>query len=83
MLGNQDHFRGARIAVEGLRRASIPVLINEGVELTIGNASIFLAYFSLLRSRALRRLNANFARRERMKLQRKLTSFILVGSDLC
>jgi uncharacterized protein len=43
VLGNQDHFRGARIVLEGLRRASIPVLMNEGVELTIGDASIFLA----------------------------------------
>ena len=43
VLGNQDHFRGALIVVEGLRRASIPVLMNEGVELTIGDASVFLA----------------------------------------
>jgi len=42
VLGNQDHFRGARIVLEGLRRASIPVLMNEGVELTIGEASVFL-----------------------------------------
>lgn len=43
VLGNQDHFRGARIVLEGLRRASIPVLMNEGVGLTIGEASVFLA----------------------------------------
>ena len=38
-----DHFRGSRIVLEGLRRASIPVLMNEGLELTIGEASVFLA----------------------------------------
>jgi predicted MPP superfamily phosphohydrolase len=43
VLGNHDHFRGERIVLEGLRRASIPVLMNEGVELTIGDASVFLA----------------------------------------
>ena len=43
VLGNHDHFRGSRIVLEGLRRASIPVLMNEGVELTIGEASVFLA----------------------------------------
>ena len=43
VLGNHDHFRGARIVLEGLRRASIPALMNEGVELTIGEASVFLA----------------------------------------
>jgi hypothetical protein len=43
VLGNQDHFRGARIVLEGLRRGSIPVLMNEGVGLTIGDASVFLA----------------------------------------
>ncbi|MGA8656553.1 MAG: metallophosphoesterase [Chthoniobacterales bacterium] len=43
VLGNYDHYRGARIVLEGLRRASIPVLMNEGVRLTVGEASIFLA----------------------------------------
>jgi uncharacterized protein len=43
VLGNYDHFRGDRIVLEGLRRASIPVLMNEGVRLTIGESSIFLA----------------------------------------
>jgi uncharacterized protein len=43
VLGNHDHFRGSRIVLEGLRRASIPVLMNEGVELTISEASVFLA----------------------------------------
>jgi uncharacterized protein len=43
VLGNYDHFRGARIVLDGLRRASIPVLMNAGVELTMGEASIFLA----------------------------------------
>jgi len=43
VLGNYDHYRGARIVLDGLRRASIPVLMNEGIRLTIGEASIFLA----------------------------------------
>ena len=43
VLGNHDHFRGSRIVQEGLHRASIPVLTNEGLGLTIGEASIFLA----------------------------------------
>ena len=43
VLGNHDHLRGSRIVQEGLHRASIPVLTNEGLGLTIGEASIFLA----------------------------------------
>ena len=43
VLGNHDHFRGSRIVQEGLHRASIPVLMNEGLGLTIGEASVFLA----------------------------------------
>jgi predicted MPP superfamily phosphohydrolase len=43
VLGNHDHYRGARIVLEGLRRASIRVLMNEGVGLTIGEGSIYLA----------------------------------------
>jgi predicted MPP superfamily phosphohydrolase len=43
VLGNYDYYRGARIVVEGLRQASIRVLMNEGVRLTIGTGSIFLA----------------------------------------
>jgi hypothetical protein len=29
VLGNYDHFRGACIVLAGLRRASIPILMNE------------------------------------------------------
>ncbi len=43
VLGNYDHFRGARTVLDAFRRASIPILMNAGVELTIGEASIFLA----------------------------------------
>ena len=43
VLGNYDHYRGARIVLEALRRTSICVLMNEGVRLTLGEASIFLA----------------------------------------
>jgi uncharacterized protein len=43
VLGNHDHYRGARIVSDGLRRASIRVLMNEGVGLTVGDGSIFLA----------------------------------------
>ena len=43
VLGNYDHYRGARIVLDGLRRASIRVLMNEGVGLTVGDGSIFLA----------------------------------------
>src|SRR5215472_2905720 len=43
VLGNHDHHRGARIVLDGLRRASIRVLMNEGVRLTVGEGSIFLA----------------------------------------
>ena len=43
VLGNHDHFRGSRVVQEGLHRASIPVLMNEGLGLTIGEASVFLA----------------------------------------
>jgi uncharacterized protein len=43
VLGNYDHYRGGDIVLDGLRRASIRVLINEGVRLTIGDGSIFLA----------------------------------------
>ena len=43
VLGNHDHFRGSRIVQEGLHRASIPVLTNEGLGLAIGKASVFLA----------------------------------------
>ena len=43
VLGNYDHFRGAQIVLEALRRSSIRVLMNEGVQLTAGRASIFLA----------------------------------------
>ena len=43
VLGNYDHFRGARVVLDALRRSSIRTLMNEGVQLTIGRASIFLA----------------------------------------
>jgi uncharacterized protein len=43
VLGNYDYYRGACIVLEGLRHASIRVLLNEGVRLTVGNGSIFLA----------------------------------------
>jgi predicted MPP superfamily phosphohydrolase len=43
VLGNYDHCRGGRIVLEGLRRASIPFLMNQGVGLTTGQSSIFLA----------------------------------------
>jgi uncharacterized protein len=43
VLGDHDHFRVARIVLDGLRRASIRVLMNEGVRLTVGDGSIFLA----------------------------------------
>jgi hypothetical protein len=43
VLGNHDHYRGARIVLDGLRRSSIRVLMNEGVRLTVGDSSIFLA----------------------------------------
>jgi len=43
VLGNYDHYRGASVVSGGLRRASIRVLMNEGVRLTVGNGSIFLA----------------------------------------
>lgn len=43
VLGNYDHYRGARIVLGALRRTSIRVLMNEGVRLTAGEASIFLA----------------------------------------
>ncbi len=43
VLGNYDHFRGSRIVLEGLRRSTIPVLMNVGVRLTIGESSVFLA----------------------------------------
>jgi uncharacterized protein len=43
VLGNHDHRRGADIVLDGLRRASIRVLMNEGVRLTVGDSSIFLA----------------------------------------
>ena len=43
VLGNHDHRRGAHIVLDGLRRASIRVLMNEGVRLTGGDGSIFLA----------------------------------------
>jgi uncharacterized protein len=43
VLGNYDHYRGARIVLEGLRRTSIRILMNEGERLTVGEASIFLA----------------------------------------
>jgi uncharacterized protein len=43
VLGNYDHRRGADIVLDGLRRASIRVLMNEGVRLTVGAGSIFLA----------------------------------------
>jgi uncharacterized protein len=43
VLGNHDHYRGARVVFHGLRRASIRVLMNEGVRLTVGDGSIFLA----------------------------------------
>jgi uncharacterized protein len=43
VLGNYDYYRGANIVLDGLRRASIPVLINEGVKVTVGASSIFLA----------------------------------------
>ena len=43
VLGNHDHRRGASVVSDGLRRASIRVLMNEGVRLTVGDSSIFLA----------------------------------------
>jgi uncharacterized protein len=43
VLGNHDHRQGARIVLDGLRAASIRVLINEGVRLTVGGGAIFLA----------------------------------------
>jgi uncharacterized protein len=43
VLGNHDHYQGARIVSDGLRSASIRVLMNEGVRLTVGDSSIFLA----------------------------------------
>jgi predicted MPP superfamily phosphohydrolase len=43
VLGNYDHFRGARVVLDALRHSSIRVLMNEGVQLTAGRASIFLA----------------------------------------
>jgi uncharacterized protein len=43
VLGNHDHYQGARIVSDGLRRASIRVLMNEGVRLTVGDSSIFVA----------------------------------------
>jgi predicted MPP superfamily phosphohydrolase len=43
VLGNHDHYRGAYIVSDGLHRASIRVLMNEGVRLTVGDDSIFLA----------------------------------------
>ena len=43
VLGNYDHYRGARVVLDALRRSSIRTLMNEGVQLTIGRASIFLA----------------------------------------
>jgi uncharacterized protein len=43
VLGNHDHYLGAQIVLDGLRRASIRVLMNEGVRLTVGDSSIFLA----------------------------------------
>jgi predicted MPP superfamily phosphohydrolase len=42
VLGNHDHHRGAHIVLDGLRRASIRVLMNQGVGLTVGDSSIFL-----------------------------------------
>jgi len=43
VLGNYDYYRGADIVLDGLRRVSIRVLMNEGVRLTVGASSIFLA----------------------------------------
>jgi uncharacterized protein len=43
VLGNYDYYCGADIVLDGLRRASIRVLMNEGVRLTVGAGSIFLA----------------------------------------
>jgi predicted MPP superfamily phosphohydrolase len=43
VLGNYDYYRGADIVLDGLRRVSIRVLMNEGVRLTVGAGSIFLA----------------------------------------
>jgi predicted MPP superfamily phosphohydrolase len=42
VLGNHDHHRGAHIVLDGLRRASIRVLMNKGLGLTVGDSSIFL-----------------------------------------
>jgi predicted MPP superfamily phosphohydrolase len=43
VLGNHDHWKGAGIVGEGLRAHGIPLLINHGVELTVGTAPLFLA----------------------------------------
>lgn len=43
VLGNYDHYRGARTVLCALQRSAIRVLMNEGVQLTRGEASIFLA----------------------------------------
>lgn len=43
VLGNHDHWKGARIVRRALRDSGIAVLQNSGVPLTIGQSELFLA----------------------------------------
>lgn len=43
ILGNHDHWKGARIVQEAMERAGISILKNSGITLAYGGAELFLA----------------------------------------
>ncbi len=43
VLGNHDHWKGARIVRSGLQSHGIPVLQNAGVPITVGTSEMYLA----------------------------------------